>query len=370
MVRVVTHFERRPGAPKVGIGGFFGYGNYGDELFLEVFREHLGEAFELQVLPDELESPYFSTPVEKRVKEVQAIVIGGGDLVQPWNIDRRYFHGAYLEKPVFLAGLGVPIRAASSGQTEKPHIVERYRNFFGHPNVRFINARDKQSADWIRSKTEPRVDVIESPDLVCGLTLPEVVRDSANPILGIVTRHRPGHEQDDDYSRLAELGEYAKSEGWRIRHIILGSGIVGERDVVNAERLNIPGKDVFHSQDIWDMTRAIGECSTLASMKFHGSVVATMYGIPSMVLIPTSKNRNFMRRMGRDDLLSKFDAEDLVDRFKPWPKPIDPEWVDRLRDGATEMLTRLRESILAETARSKTIAGGWEKLLQRLRPGT
>jgi len=349
MNRVVTHFDKRPGAPKVGIGGFFGYGNYGDELFLEVFREHLGAAFELEVLPDRLDSPYFSEPVEDRIADVQAVLVGGGDLVQPWSIDARYFHRVYLERPVFLAGLGVPIRAPGSAQVEKEHIVERYRNFFQSPSVRFINARDKQSADWISSKLDPRVEVIEAPDLVCGLTLPTVSRDAANPILGIVTRHRPGHEQDDDYTRLSELGAYAKSEGWRVRHIILGSGVVGERDVANAERLNIPGKEVFYSQGIWDMTRAIGECSTLASMKFHGSVVATMYGIPSMVLIPTSKNRNFMRRMGRDDLLSKFDAEDLVERFKPWPKPIDPEWVNRLRNGATGMLNQLRKSILTET---------------------
>lgn len=349
MNRVVTHFNKRPGAPKVGIGGFFGYGNYGDELFLEVFREHLGVTFELQVLPDQLESPYFSSPVEDKVRDVDAILVGGGDLVQPWSIDARYFNKAYLEKPVFLAGLGVPIRAAGSAQVEKPHIVERYRNFFRHPSVRFINARDEQSTDWIASKLEPHVGIIESPDLVCGLSLPDVVRDSANPILGIVTRHRPGHEQEDDYSRLAELGAYAISQGYRIRHIILGSGVVGERDVVNAERLKIPGKEVFYSQDIWDTTRAIGECSTLASMKFHGSVVATMYGIPSMVLIPTSKNRNFMRRMDRIDLLSKFDAEDLVERFKPWPAPIDAEWVKRLRGGATDMLNRLRRAIVAES---------------------
>ena len=45
MTRVVTHFDKRPGAPKVGIGGFFGYGNYGDELFLARSRCDLGGLF-------------------------------------------------------------------------------------------------------------------------------------------------------------------------------------------------------------------------------------------------------------------------------------------------------------------------------------
>lgn len=350
MQYVATDFEKRPSAPKVGIAGFFGHGNFGDELFLEVFREHLGKVFELEVLPDKIEKPYFSTRVEERVARQQGIVIGGGDLVQPWSMDPRYFNSAYLEKPVFVAGVGVPIRAANSPQTEKPHIVERYRKFLGHQSVRFINARDKQSVDWINSKVEPRVKVISAPDLVCGLTLPEVSRDSATPILGFVTRHRPQRAEEDDYTRLIELGSYARSLGWRIRHIILGNGPVGERDLINAERLKIPGKEVIYTQDIWAMARAIGECSTLASMKFHGSVVATMYGIPSMVLVPTSKNRNFMRRIGRDDLLSQFDAEDLIDRFKPWPDAIAPLWIERLREGATEMLDQLRNAILEETA--------------------
>lgn len=350
MFRVTKNFDKRPSAPRVGIAGFFGYGNYGDELFLEVFREHLGKIFELQVLPDQLDKPYFSSSVEEAVARQHAIVIGGGDLVQPWSIDPRYFHSAYLNKPIFIAGVGVPIRAARSTQIEKPHIVERYRKFFRHQSVRFINARDEQSADWINSKLEPQVGVISSPDLVCSLTLPQVHRDSGRPIFGFVTRHRPNSAENDNYSRLIELGDYARSLGWRIRHIILGNGIVGERDFVNAERLKIPDKEIIYTQDIWALTRAVGECSTLASMKFHGSVVATMYGIPSMVLIPTSKNRNFMRRIDREDLLSQFDAENLVERFKPWPEPIDPYWVERLRGDATEMLALLRGQLLDQTA--------------------
>ncbi|WP_458094711.1 polysaccharide pyruvyl transferase family protein [Roseomonas sp. WA12] len=336
--------------PVIGLGGFFGYGNYGDELFLEVFKEHLGTEFRLQVLPDTLDKPYFSVPVEERIQEVDAILIGGGDLVLPWSIDSRYFNSVYLQKPVFLAGLGVPIRAqGTANQVEKPHIIARHRNFFQHENIRFLNVRDGQSANWIRSKIDPKVEIIESPDLVCGLTLP-AVQKPGTPILGIVTRHRPGHDQDDDYSKLVELGNYAISQGWKVRHIILGTGRVGQVDVVNAERVPIPGKEVVYSESLDDLSRAIGECSAQASMKFHGSVVATMYGVPSMVLVPTSKNRNFMRRMDRNDLLCRFDSPELVDRFKPFPEPIDPAWVERLRDGAVDMLTQLRNAIGAALA--------------------
>ena len=111
-----------------------------------------------------------------------------------------------------------------------------------------------------------------------------------------------------------ELARSMQQKGWRIRHLILGTGSVGERDRANADDLVIEGKEVFYSEDLDDISRAIGECTALASMKFHGSVVATMYGVPSMVLIPTSKNRSFMRRIGREDLLSVFDDKRLTER--------------------------------------------------------
>ncbi|WP_439599154.1 polysaccharide pyruvyl transferase family protein [Falsiroseomonas sp.] len=333
--------------PVVGLAGFFGYGNYGDELFLDVFRQHLGDDFELRILTDQLRKPYFSRPVEEMVAEVDAVLIGGGDLVQPWAVDPRYFNTAYLKRPVFIAGVGVPIRAKTSDrEVESAAAIARAARFFQNENVRFINARDNQSAEWIRKKLEPKVPVVESPDLVCALDLPKATPASASdPVLGIVTRLRPGHEEDDDYTQLAHLAAHVKALGWRVRHIVLGNGEVGERDVKNAERLVIPGKEVFYSESLDDMSRAIGECTALASMKFHGSVVATMYGVPSTVLIPTSKNRNFMRRMGRDDLLCKFDSPELVNRFTPPPAPIDPNWVRTLREDASAMLRQLKAAI-------------------------
>ncbi len=334
--------------PVVGIGGFFGYGNYGDELFLEVFQEYLGKDFTLRPLPDMAEKPYFSRPVEDMVKEVDAVLVGGGDLVQPWSMDPRYFHRAYLSKPVFVAGVGVPIRAkTNTHQTERPDIVERYKTFFNHPNVKFIHARDQQSVNWIVEKTSPKVKVVEAPDIVCALTFPTVTKDPKSKILGIVTRHRPGKENEDDYSQIEALGNKAIKDGYTVHHLILGTGAVGQRDVINAERVKIPGKKVIYSESLDELSRAIGRCTALASMKFHGSVAATMYGVPSMVLVPTSKNRNFMRRMNREDLLCVFDSPDLVERFTPFPAPIDPKWVAKLRKDAQALFAQLKASIHA-----------------------
>lgn len=332
--------------PVIGLAGFFGYGNYGDELFVSVYKEYLSEHFDLKFLSDLPQKPYYSRDVAEHVAEVDAIVIGGGDIVQPWGMDLRYFSKAFLEKPVFVVGVGVPIRSgpnvAQSGQVEKDWIVKKYQEFFAHPNLKMIHARDEQSATWIRKRLSPAVEVIEAPDIVCALSLPEVEKPADAPILGIVTRQRP--KKEDDYTQVNALAQQQIDKGWRVRHIILGSGGVGQRDVLDATDVTVE-KELIYSESLDDMTRAIGECTALASMKFHGSVVATMYGVPSTVLIPTNKNRNFMRRIGRGDLLSKFDKPTLCASFDTPPEPIDPESVSMLYQRSQDLLGQLVEEI-------------------------
>src|SRR5437879_6547625 len=100
--------RRPPGTrPVVGVVGFYGHGNYGDELFLEVFREHLGASFDLRSIID----PANRTLVRllgSGVRETEAILIGGGDILKPWPNGSRYWERAYLRRPVFVAGIGVP----------------------------------------------------------------------------------------------------------------------------------------------------------------------------------------------------------------------------------------------------------------------
>jgi len=329
--------------PVIGLAGFFGYGNYGDELFVSVFKEYLSERFDLKILAENLYKPYYNRPISELVDEVDAVLIGGGDIVQPWNLDQRYFSKEFLNKPVFVAGIGVPIRASKgSSQVEKDWIVDKYRNFFQSPSVKMVHARDPQSKDWITRKLEPKIDVTEAPDIVCALSLPKVKKPEGAPILGVVTRQRP--DKDDDYSQINALAAQQIDKGWRIRHIVLGTGDVGERDILNAAKINVQ-KELVYSQSLDQLSAAIGECTALVSMKFHGTVVATMYGVPSTVLIPTNKNRNFMKRIGREELLSHFDDPCLCRRFETTPEPIDPKSVAMLRDRATDVMVTLTTAL-------------------------
>jgi polysaccharide pyruvyl transferase WcaK-like protein len=333
-----------PRGRRIGLIGFYGWGNYGDELFIDAFAPALGRAGTMTVLPELESDPYFTRPVRQVVAEQDALVIGGGDLVQFNRRNKLYWDSAYLDKPVFIYGVGVP---TWRGAEPVPRIVDHLRQFFQHPNVKYIGVRDEESKAWIDANLEPTVEVKVHADLVFSLDLPPASRPGPDdpPILGIVTRQRPV-DSPDDYTAVEALARTAQDRGFRIRHIVLGTGTVGQRDLANADDLDVPGKELVHSENLDDLSRWIGECRVLASMKFHGTVVATMYGTPSICLMPTPKNYRLLKQIGRPELIRHFTHDTLFEMIADEPPAlIDPATVAALRDDSRAGLDELTAAI-------------------------
>jgi polysaccharide pyruvyl transferase WcaK-like protein len=329
----------RPGPrPRVGLVGYFGRGNYGDELFLEVYRQYLGDRVELGPALESPGSPTTTSGRRRLVDGTDAVLIGGGDLIDPASRRSSYFPGTYLRRPVYIAGVGVPIWRGSDAAT-----IERLRRFFQHTSVRFVYARDPESRDWIARHLEPSAPLIEAPDMVCALDLPEAEPRGDAPVLGVIVRHR---QEADDLTNIRRLADRAAGLGYRVQAIVLGTGASRDADLEATRSLALP-TPVIESSDVDDLTRAIGSCSLVATMKFHGLVVATMYGVPALALIGTNKNRNFLRRIGRSDLECRFNTADLPDRLTPPPAPIDPSVAQRLRGEARRALDELATRIAA-----------------------
>jgi polysaccharide pyruvyl transferase WcaK-like protein len=333
---------RRAGGarPRIGIVGFYGPGNYGDELFLEVFRQHLGSAVDLDVVFDSPTRPYFDRPVRDVVRDHDAIVIGGGDLLVPWGLGDRYWLPDYLRRPVHVIGVGVP-----TWRPSKPGVVDQLGRFLRHNNVRSITTRDRESTAWIREHLRPRVEVETAADLVFALDLPSVQRPAGPPILGITVRDR---DRDDDYGEVRALADKGRALGYRLRTIVLSTDDVRARDERALDALNLDGPDVerIASDDLMALTRAIGECTMLASHKFHGTVVATAYGIPAISMSTSDKNRNLLGRLGRPELVCAFDDPRLPDLVVPDPVPPDPAIRAAMTREATDALARLRSRLV------------------------
>ena len=225
-----------------------------------------------------------------------------------------------------------------------PHVVARLAAFFGHPSVRFVGARDPESRAWIEANLRPSAPVANAPDLVCGLTLPSVARPAGQPIFGVSVRSR---KEPDDLTQVRRLCERAVELGYRVRRIVLATGAVRARDIVATEGLGLGDTELVSSDDLDVISRAIGECTAMTSMKFHGVVVATMYGVPAIATMPTAKTRNFMRRIERPDLLSAFSHAQLPAVLVPDLAPIADETRTRLRSEAVAHLADLRSRIHA-----------------------
>jgi exopolysaccharide biosynthesis predicted pyruvyltransferase EpsI len=335
--------------PKVGVVGFIGWGNFGDELFMLVHRQFLSREFEVDVLHDILEKPYFTRPVDDVVDDVDAIVIGGGDLVIPWQLSELYWRREFLERPVFLTGIGVPRWGGHSRA-----VVETMRAFVQHPNVRYIGTRDEPSRAWVEQHLQPNVPVDCAPDIVCSLDLPEV-EPTDERVLGVVTRKR--RNEGDDFLWIHRLCEKAARHDYRIEHLVLGNGRTGAADEIVAAEFSFPGKQTIRSEDVLDLCQAIGRCTAMASMKFHGSVVAAMYGVPSIVLSPTDKNRNFMNMIDRSELLSNLTDPHLPERFSPFMAKVPRQTRDWLRTEATAAMERLVDAIRREVTATPRVPG-------------
>jgi len=327
---IILAVQRR----RVGLVGFFGWGNYGDELFLRIWERELARVGKPEVVHQTIRSPYFIDPPEKVASRYDAFVIGGGDLVIPWSVSKLYWRQEWLSRPVYIAGVGVP----TWGELKNP-VIEHMRQFFRHPNVRYISTRDPESAAWINQFLAPRIPVQWAPDLVFALDLPPATKPEGAPILSVVTRRRRGGP--DDYTQVRRLCERAKESGYRIRQIVLATGSTGKADLEVADDLVVPGKELIYSEDLDEITRAIGESTALASMKFHGTVVATAYGVPSIVLSPTDKSRNLYRMIGQERLLSHLEHTDLPEKLEEVSTPIPASTGADLKDRVRVMIDTL-----------------------------
>lgn len=138
------------------------------------------------------------------------------------------------------------------------------------------------------------------------------------------------------------LVKKAVDSGYIIKHIILGVGDVGVRDFKRAEDLIVDNKEVVYSESLDELCQEISSCKLIASMKFHGTVVALSYGIPSIVLSPTDKSRNLMRMIEREELLSSLNDPHLSDRLHSYIPVIPRTSVRLLRQRAESTLIKLK----------------------------
>lgn len=313
---------------RIGLIGYFGWGNFGDELFVKVHRQRLGDTFDLDVTHDLLEAPYYSRPVSEVAEEFDGFLLGGGDLLNPLRVSELYWNMDYLRKPVFVHGLGVP-----NQPFRRDGVIEHYRRFLGHENCKVVIARDVESHNWLKENLDLGDKLHWYPDPVCAMDKPAPT-PSKDKVLGVVMReHR---SLDQEMGPVRALIDQAKEQGYKIKHLVLASMSLGQADLSRAQLIAESGEEIVQSEDLDELCQAVSACSHLASIKFHGLVVATMYGVPSIAMSVTPKNRNFLRMIERPEMLCSYTEPTLQQRLPHHPARIH----NRVRSGLYNQAVR------------------------------
>ena len=155
---------------KIAVSGYYGMGNFGDDLFLHTLR---------QIFDNHTLYPWTSH-IDPKLSD--AVIIGGGDLITPYSFNRYYFHPLLKLQPFWLYGVGIV--DAYPEHTWPADQVAEYRSVITHAKRAVF--RDDRSSD-IAKRLQFHHHVETEPDIVFGYREPRIPikRFSQKPTIGI-----------------------------------------------------------------------------------------------------------------------------------------------------------------------------------------
>lgn len=279
---------------RIGVLGYFGLGNFGDELFLERWRQLFADQ-EVVTFHDVtgVLKPMHSSPEQRAAfaSSVDCIVIGGGDLIRPSAERVNYWYDEFLSVPVFLFGLGAATWIGKSMTN-----VNAFRDFALHENVRMIAMRDLESLRYVDTVLGVKKAVV-CPDIVWSMQSKIAIpaeQPKAVKRVGIVRRHMRGADKSVAIcDRIQNV--YPSTDGWEFVEIIASTGQELEWDMEAFGQAAQNQHQVIVPETTADICRAVGTCDVLYSMKFHTSVVGLIHHVPTVNIIRTDKFTNLYR---------------------------------------------------------------------------
>lgn len=323
---------------RVGLVGFFGWGNYGDELMRTVWQTQL--PFETGLVHDIMGKPYFTRAVSSIAQEFDAFVIGGGDLILPRRVSALYWNRAWLTKPCFVAGIGVALEDSAT----RPDVGPRIGAFLENANVHHISTRDAASAQWIKDHA-PTTDPGTSPDLAFALPL-ETHDDAAHTPppstgprrMGIVVRKNLTPEIAPAVERMTN---WARARGMTAEFLVAALGSEADDELATITR-HWPDSPVRVEPSVSAITRALRDYDVVASAKFHVSLMAVRQGVPVVTLRSTHKITQLAGQLqdpGLAELISSEHPDEDIDRLVQ--RSIDTDAVSQLERSAQREVQRV-----------------------------
>lgn len=326
---------------KILVFGYYGFGNFGDELMLRTIKEHLNN-HDITVVsndPKTTENLHSIKSISRRKfwlnpGKYDLFLLGGGTLLQNTTSNRSLYY--YLEAikrakalgmEVYLLAQGLGPLTGRLGQSFWPRLI--YKTLDGVP----ITVRDNQSLQ-LAKKIGLKANLVS--DLALSFTgFPQkVIKDSSDrtkkEIIGISVRDNCGFTLGDNLDWLLDNSKNVEKE---IR--LLAFHKDDYQLCLMLENL-LPNSYTVLIQEINDLNY-FADLDLLWGMRLHSLVIAVAMGIPAMGI-------------SYDPKVAAFCQDAMLNWHLPNEAP-RKEWV-KLGD---------RDSLLARSKRSWQLLGDYIK---------
>jgi len=281
------------------LAGYFGHGNAGDEMILQVLRETLGPTVYLSgPLPrwPGAVPRFHPTAVLKALRDSRGLVMGGGELFQSRTSLRSLIY--YLSLPWLAKFLGKPV--AVHGLALDPDLPKKHRQWTARAlaHAKIITVRDLTSQQMLAEEGVPSQiapDIVWSwpnggfPPLKKGGEGGFAFSSGSSPILKKILwiLRVPKNE----FSRSALL-HALKTEGpWQ--HGLMMFHPSEDAPGLGWLRSHLP---FFHTQEHWttpsDLLEKMANWDLVVTMRYHGLVAASLVGRPALALSHHGKVQN------------------------------------------------------------------------------
>lgn len=309
----------------IGLVGYYGFNNYGDDIFLEIWRDKLGSHRAMAITPyDNLDT-------------FDKIIIGGGDLIWANAFNNNYFNERWFEngRKVYVYGIGVA--DIENKVFSDVNVFNLYKNFLSRVN--YISTRDKESATWLKEVFN--VDAKWVEDIAWNYES-KISEPKGKDEVGITYRRNSVYCTEDMVSLSLSLIERGKN----LKLIPLQNGYVNTR-MLNQGIYDEVARDIGYPSintiplyyDTQHKYSYIRSCNYYITCAFHGLITALKERIPVICLDHSTKFKQLLLRVQMyETLINKVDLYDKVKYLLSSDYKFNEKWLGVVENKAKVQL--------------------------------